>query len=52
MLVVLGLTSMPAMSPMKHVQQWTKKQQNVGQCAKQVRLVFFPKKKQCYRSKP
>ncbi len=45
MLVVLGVTSMPAMSPMKHVQKRTKKQQNVGQGAKQMRLMFFPKKK-------
>jgi hypothetical protein len=51
MFVILGLASMPAMSPMKHVQERTKKQQNVGQGAKQMRPMFFPKKKQCYRSK-
>jgi hypothetical protein len=51
MFVILGLTSMPAMSSMKHVQERTKKQQNVGQGAKQMRLMFFPKEKESDRGK-
>jgi hypothetical protein len=48
MFVILRLTSM---SSMKHVQERTKKQQNVGQGAKQMRLMFFPKEKDCYSGK-
>ena len=42
LIVAAAMTSVAAM---KHVQQRAKKQENVRQCAKQVRLMFFPKKK-------
>jgi hypothetical protein len=38
-------TTMTSVPPMKQMEERTKKQQNVGQGAKQMRLMFFPKEK-------
>jgi hypothetical protein len=50
--MVLGATSMLAMSSMKQMQERAKQQQNVGQGAKEMRLMFFPKEEQRYGGKP
>jgi hypothetical protein len=42
LVVAVAVTCVAAM---KHVQQRAKKQENIRKCAKQVRLMFFPKKK-------
>jgi hypothetical protein len=51
-LVLLVGTSVTSMPTVKQMQEWTKEQQNVRQGAENMRFVFFPKEKNCYRSKP
>ena len=50
--VLLGAAAVTSMTAVKHMQQRTKKEQNVRQGAKQMRFMLFPKKKQSDRGKP